>query len=234
MLTISDCWRYLDELKENIPSEWLSKEFGKITKYYKTEKNTRVLGPIENFVKPLAYLIYQAEKNLSRIKLDSSITLTNETVDLTRIGLYLEILKNNNVVGLSEKLNDLTNADKNTFEKIINELDIASSFAKSNHKVEFIPTKSEEQQKTPDLLIDNNIEVECKKKDRESKRDKANNQLWNSLIIKLFNLMESKEKNYFIYIITENDPVEDSLNQLYSHLEKSISRDSEQPRQLAS
>ncbi|MGI0010386.1 MAG: hypothetical protein ACREAE_03195, partial [Nitrosopumilaceae archaeon] len=171
MDVVDNLSKYLDIAKNSFDEAWLKHEYEKINKYYNTDKNTIVLGPIEDYANSLALLLYQAEKNISERKTNSKIFITNETVDTIRLGTYIETLKNSNTAGLAEKLEELKIADKNNFEKIINELDFASGFVKSNHTVEFIKTRSDQSQRTPDLLVDKNIEIECKKKNKLTDRD---------------------------------------------------------------
>ena len=85
------------------------------------------------------------------------VLLPNEAIISTLIGMYIEKLKKANSEGFEEKIIALTKADKNQFEKIIFELDIAYQILIANHKVNFIKTKREEQETTPDLLVDDSI-----------------------------------------------------------------------------
>ena len=219
---INDPSTYLELVKNNLENSWLKQEFEKVEKYYKTKKNTRVLGDIKNYANPLALLIYQAEKNISERRTNSNILISNETVDITRLGTYIDLLKSNNVTGFKEKFNELKLSDNKNFEKIINELNFAGGFAKSNHTVEFIKTQPTENQRTPDLLIDGNIEVECKKKDKLTKRDIQNNDLWNRLQSKSIELMNNFKRFYLIYAYFEKDPTSQIIKKILKELRKAI------------
>lgn len=69
-------------------------------------------------------------------------------------------------------------SDADQFKKIVFELDVATAFVKTSHKVKFVQVESENEKKTPDLLVDDKIEVECKKKERLTKRDTQNQELF--------------------------------------------------------
>lgn len=225
MLTIDDCSAYIAVLKKVINQEWLLTELAKIKKYYETPKNTRVLGEPENYLNPLAFLIYRAELGIENFRHSTKAGIFNELVDATKLGIYLETL--NNVEGISDKINELMRAEKNHFEKLVFELDIASSFLKSNHKVRFLMTKSDDKEQTPDLLIDDNIEIECKKKDRLTKRDRKNQDYWNLIRRKLIELMNKKQKFYLVYLFFEKDPDSDIIHQILKEIRRLINSDSE-------
>lgn len=222
MEIISDPSAYLKLVKDNLENSWLQQEFGKIEKYYETKKNTRILGDIKDYANPLALLIYQSEKNISERRTNSNIVISNETVDIIRLGMYIDELKNNIVIGFEEKFNELKLSDNKNFEKIINELNFASGFTKSNHSVKFVKTQSDENQRTPDLLIDDNIEVECKKKDKLTKRDIQNNDLWNKLQRKSIELMNNFKRFYLIYAYFEKDPNSEIIKKILKELRKAI------------
>ena len=46
---INDLSKYFEVIKETLDETWLKQEQEKIKKYYNTEKNTKVLGTIENY-----------------------------------------------------------------------------------------------------------------------------------------------------------------------------------------
>lgn len=225
MMTIDDSQKYLQLVKDNLDDEWLQSELQIIHDYYKTNKNTRVLGNPEDIFNPLAYLIYQSENALDKKRLDPSLGISQDIMRITTLGTYFEILQNSKVIGFKEKVLELINANKESFEKIIFEINIAAAFLKSNHKVNFIETKSVEHKKTPDLLVDNKIEVECKKKDRLTPRDIKNHDSWNHLQRKLISLMNSIGKFYFIYIYFENDPSSKTIKNVLKKIRKIISSD---------
>ena len=224
MEIISDPSAYLKLVKDNLENSWLQKEFEKIIKYYKTDKNTRVLGKIEDYANPLAFLLYRAEQNISSRKTTPNIPISNETVDATRLGLYLDILQNGNVIAFKEKFDELKNSDQENFEKIFSELNFAGSFVKSNHKVEFVKTQSDAQKRTPDLLVDDNIEVECKKKDKLTSRDRQNNDHWSRLERKTIELMNTFMRFYLIYAYFEKDPNSKMIKNILKELRKTIQR----------
>ncbi len=227
MLTIDDCVNFVNILKDIVDSKWLQKEFEKIQNYFNTPKNIRVLGSIEDSLNPLAYLIYQAEKAIQNFKFDTTIGITQEIAKATTLGMYVASLRKSKVIGFNEKISEMKKSDKDSFEKIVFELNIASSFIRSNHKVEFIKTDSIAHKKTPDLLVDENIEVECKKKDRLTPRDRKNNNSWNTLHRKLIELMNKAKKYYLVYIYFETDPNSKGIQLILRKIRKLINSNSE-------
>lgn len=226
MLTLKDCETYVDILRNSLPQSWYNTESEKIKKYFTTPKNSRILGKTEDVLHPLAYLIYQAEKAIWNSKFDKSLGISQEIARATSLGMYLKSLTNSRVLGLDEKISELLRSNKDSFEKVVFELNIASSFIESGHKVEFIETNSTIHRKTPDLLIDENIEVECKKKDRLTPRDVKNNNSWETLHRKLIKLMVNARKYYLVYIYFETDPNSKKIQEILRKIRKWINSDS--------
>jgi hypothetical protein len=92
------------------------------------------------------------------------------------------------------------------FDKTTFEIPIAAKHAKIGHSVKFIPSCSKEGKRSADLLIDNYIEIECKKKDYTSKQEKRNIEYWNQMGKKLFEIMNYIGHNYSIVIKSEKYP----------------------------
>lgn len=224
MLELDDCIKFVDIIKDQINKEWLDSENEKISNYYKTPKNTRILGKIEDYANPLAYLIYQAENSIRESRLDRKIGPSLELIRATTLGMYFETLLENNVSGIEEKIHDLTISDKDGLEKIIFELDIAQSLVHLNHKVLFIPTNSIEHQKTPDILADELVEFECKKKDRLTKRDRQNEERWKFLARKLTDMMNNFKKFYFVYLFFSEEPTSKSVKSTLHLIRKNIQK----------
>lgn len=222
MMTVDDAQKYLILVKSSLDNDWLQSEFQKIHEYYTTNKNVRVLGYPEDVFQPLSYLIYQAEKALDNKRLDPSLGINQEIMKITTLGTYFEILNNSNVKGFKEKILELMKSNKESFEKIVFEMNIAAAFLNASHKAEFIETQPNEYKKTPDLLIDGEIEVECKKKDRLTPRDIKNHDSWNHLQRKLISLMNSIGKFYFVSIFFENDPSPKSIKEIIKKIRKII------------
>lgn len=222
MLTIPDYTKYIEIIKNHVNASWLQRETEKIRTYYKTKKNTRVLGAIEDYANPLALLIYQAETQAQDNKTSQIKVVFNELATIVRLGLYVENLQTKSIEGFVEKFSELTNANKDQFEKILFEIDMADAFSKANHKVSFIKTDHEEQRQTPDLLVDENIEVECKKKDRLTKRDKINNDHWQFLERKLLELMREQKKFYYVNLFFDDDPTGKSIHEVLRKIRKLI------------
>ena len=60
---------------------------------------------------------------------------------------------------------------------------MAAYNARKKYNVEFIETESYRAKRTPDLLVKNQIEIECKKNDTLSHRDIKNNNNWKNVVV---------------------------------------------------
>jgi hypothetical protein len=111
---------------------------------------------------------------------------------------------------------------KNIFDKTLYELQIASNYSKFGYKVEFIDTRANQGLKTPDLVISDIVEVECKKKDIHSNRDAKNINQWKEIVTKSSIIMNKYKSNYIMHIKTVKDPQSADVQFILNKLENLI------------
>lgn len=155
---------------------------------------------------PLLLKVFLADKQIRESR-GTTLPMTNEIIQLANLGDNLTILFENSVNGLTEKISDLFTAK---FEKTMYEITIAASFIKNGFNLEFIPETTE---KTPDILIHLNegIEVECKKKDDLTPRDRQNDSYWKRFAKSAFSQMDRERKNLIIVLETDDNPKNSDL-----------------------
>jgi hypothetical protein len=155
---------------------------------------------------PLLFKVFLADKQI-RESHGTTLPMTNELIQLANLGDNLTILFENSVSGLTEKISDLFTAK---FEKTMYEITIAATFIKNGFNLEFIPETTE---KTPDILIHLNkgIEVECKKKDDLTPRDRQNDSYWKQFAKNTFSQMDRERKNLIIILETDDNPKNSDL-----------------------
>jgi len=209
-------------LRSQFDANWLNKEIENIKKYYETKNNTRVLGRIENYANPLAYLIYQAETHLNRVKQYNVKNFSTEIIKAINLSMFLKKLQDTNVEGAKQKIKEISTAKTKNFEKLLFEMNIATNFVRGGHKVKFIKTQSDKKIKTPDILVDDCIEVECKQKDRLTKRDIKNNDNWEFLHRQLITFMQKIKRFYFIFIYFKTEPTMQIIKKVQKTLEKHL------------
>ena len=208
-------------VKELVGDAWLSKELQKINSY-KPPKKKRKLSFIdytENF-HPLAFLIYQADKQLKSCVERKFFEVSEEILRLSYLGENLFVLKRQSTKGLDNKIRDLISSDKKLFDKTTYEIEIAASYVRKDHSVEFVETKPKQGRKTPDLLLNNEVEVECKKKDRTTGRDIRNTEYWKLIIRKASGMMEHFGLNYAVFIKTQRDPEKEDVEFILQQLQE--------------
>jgi hypothetical protein len=155
---------------------------------------------------PLFYLLWKCEKYLEGLSGGGLFRPTDEFTKLSSLGEDLVILHNSNIEGLEDKIKDLMSPNE-LFEKTTYEIHIAAKHKKRGHSVRFIPRDSEKGKRSADLLIDNLIEIECKKKDHGSKQDKRNIEYWNQMGKKMYEIMDYVGHNYSVIIKSEKFPM---------------------------
>jgi hypothetical protein len=113
--------------------------------------------------------------------------------------------------GIEKKISNLTSSSE-LFEKTVYEMRVAAAFLEDGHVVEFVETASEEGRQTPDLLVDDAVEVECTKKDAFTKRDTRNIENWQLITRRIGGIMNNAGANYGVMIKTQKDPDNKDVN----------------------
>jgi hypothetical protein len=196
-------------IKELIGKDKLSNEFHIIET--REEQIRKLSSRVPRFgydreFHPLFYLLWKIEKHLK-----DSVTATDEFSRASSLVEDLLTLKNSNTEGLQGKINDLMSSKHELFDKTSYEIHIAAMHVKRGHSVRFLPTDSKSGERTADLLIENQIEVECKKKDHSSKQYVKSIEYWNQMGKKLFGIMDYFGCNYSITVSSEKYPTADDV-----------------------
>jgi hypothetical protein len=226
-LTFDHTIKYLEFIigfiKSKIDEEWLNKQL-QIINSYKPKSPSKITfnDYVQTHFHPLAYLIYQVNKQLSKTYENKFLEVTEEILKLTFIGESLYILSLNKATNLDKKIKELMSRDKNIFDKTCYEIQVAAKFSNLGHRIEFIDTKSDECLKTPDLLISDNVEVECKKKDVFSNRDTKNINRWQEIMRNASTLMDKYNYNYIVYVNTIEDLQSSDIQFIIKKLEDLI------------
>ncbi len=224
-ITFENCIRDISLVKSLVGKDWLIQKLKEIDDY-KPPKQQRRLSFIDYHEKyhPLAYLIYQADKQLKSCTERKYFEPTEQIVKLAYLGDNLLVLRRENVKGLDSKIQDLTSSDKALSDKTTYEIEVASAYVRQEYPIEFVETKSKERIKTPDLFVtfQNGVEIECKKKDRQNDRDIRNNANWKLIIRKSSGMMEHYKVNYGIAIKTEQDPTNEDVKFILMQLDNLI------------
>lgn len=222
-ITFENCIKYIAIVKELVGNAWLSKELENIDSY-KPPKKLRKLSFIDYTEKfhPLAFLIYQTNEQLRSCAEKKFFEVSEEILRLSYLGENLLVLKGQNTKGLDNKIQDLTSSDKKLFDKTTYEFEVASVYARKGYSVEFVETKSKESKKTPDLLINSEVEVECKKKDRTTDRDIRNTENWKLISRKASGMMEHFGLNYAVFVKTQKDPEKEDVKFILQQFQELI------------
>jgi len=207
----------MSEVKDVINREWLNKELQKIESYAPPKDKTKLsfIGYTDQY-HPLAFLIHQVEKQLKAPGANENAT--EEMLRLTQLGENLSILRQNSTQRLDHETCNLS-ASLESYEKTVYELQVAAAYARAKHKVAFLEEKPSEQIQTPDLLIDDRVEVECKKKDGQTDRDKRNHENWKLIMRKASSMMGYLRCNYAVIVKTQRDPVTEDVEFALKKLE---------------
>ncbi len=203
------CEEYIGVVKRLVGDAWLSQELDMIRAYEPPQRPDRLgYGRYYDEFHPLAFLIYQADKQLK-----SCVQATQQVLRLSYLGKNLSVLEKANSEGLDWKVGELTSSTSTKFDKAAYEIEIAAAYAERGYTVEFVETKSNEGMPTPDIFISfaGGLEVECKSKDWKSQRDARNADRWNLIVRRTCGWAEYFGLNYAVYVRTQRDPNENDV-----------------------
>jgi hypothetical protein len=107
-----------------------------------------------------------------------TLHLSQQLVQMGELMSNIATLRNAGVLNAEDRINDLRLDEAERVDSAIHEIRVAAGFVLDGHRVFFIP---EAGSRTPDMLVDDAIEVECKHKCRMSSRDKQRYELYGIL-----------------------------------------------------
>lgn len=111
-----------------------------------------------------------------------SLPLSQQLLQIGELMSNIHTLRNAGTQNLEARIQDLRSDDPERVASVIHELRVAGGYAYEGRRVFFIP---EAGIQTPDLLIDDGIEIECKRKSSASQQDKARFELYGLMQRKL-------------------------------------------------
>ena len=104
-----------------------------------------------------------------------TLHLSQQLLQISELMWNIETIQNAGVMNVETRVNDLRLDNAERVASAIHEIRIAAAFVAEGHRVIFIP---EGGSRTPDMLVDDSIEVECKHKCRISSRDRQRYELY--------------------------------------------------------
>lgn len=147
----------VEELTNEVGSSWLS-----------TAQEVKAGEDIH----PLAQWLLEAERDLRRGEHSQTM------LRLAYLAHSIAALRQASVEGAEQRVARLTVGDQDFFGSTVHELQAAAAFVQTGHQVQFI---AEGDSRSPDLLIDRAIEIECKHKPRDTARDRRRYALYQLL-----------------------------------------------------
>jgi len=242
ILDVKDIKKSFQNIESIFGKNWLEEELTRIASRKPTNTPTThaFLRRKEEF-HPFIPRLRNALADWERCLKSRYLKVTQDLVDVTAFGNYLGRLKCIGIVDREGTVIDesserkLTERLKNprSFEKARYELQIASAYSLRYNQVYFILESKKWRAKTPDLhvVIDGQrVQIECKKKDDLTLRDKKNNEVWRELSVKLLDLMTKKRLSYLVILRFDEDPIYDQLETYFSVAKKLIEKDGRNTR----
>jgi hypothetical protein len=149
-------------------------------------------------------LALQFDQVLTQVAEGNQLNVTPALADLSRLAVSVRLLDQAGATGLDERLLRLQ-GDYDLFESTSFELNVAADFARNGHTVEFLP-ESTDGDRTPDLVVDNAVEVECKKKFTRTQRDRRNEESWDLISRRIWAAHSAPGTSLRVDLTTDTDP----------------------------
>ena len=165
--------------------------------------------------------ILKLEKELSKSDTDE-FNIDETLLKIIALIKTINNLLNSNVKGIRNRLKDLT-SDDGIFEKTFFELLVANYFVGLNPNLQFLETRSNDGIKTPEMIFDNSIEIECKMKDKLTSRDFKNIKAFEKIEKELNKHMDSSGNYSGIRIVFDKDIPDDAISELIENIKYGIS-----------
>jgi len=159
---------------------------------------------------PLGFLIYSGNDFLAHLSNGEVPPRYEEYLRVACLSHCVLYLVDAGTQGILDRLETLKKHDDALFEKAEYEIQVGYWYAVSNHSVEFLQPLFRDSRRTPDILVDGMIEVECKRKDSFSGSDLAIMRSFGAVIRGCTRTMEKTGRNYAV--ILESDTGMDTIN----------------------
>jgi hypothetical protein len=191
-----------------IDEQWLEAEIEKIAATEGQPMPGNRLGARQR-THPLGELVYQVRGEL-RSWGTPSFRATPQLAKLGALASAIERLRNLSVLGVEQRIPNLMSSDWNLFESTRFELEVADLHTQLGRSVMFIPEVP--GHRTPDMLIDETVEVECKRRVHLSQRDLGMREIWRQLQQRLHPLLAVEGRHYRIEMSTRTAPQRPDAN----------------------
>jgi len=159
---------------------------------------------------PLGFLIYSGNDFLTHLFNDEMPPRYEEYLRIACLSHCMVALIDAGTQGILDRLETLKKHNDALFEKAEYEIQVGYWYVVSNHSIEFLQPSFEDSHRTPDILVDGMIEVECKRKDSFSGSDLAIMRSFAAVIRGCTRTMEKTGRNYAV--ILESDTGMDTVN----------------------
>lgn len=203
--------RGLESLRAHLGAEWVDREVDAALTFRQSD-TTGGRGHRRRF-HPAADLFARVRHHI-----DQSPTPISPTRDLIRLGILgqqISLLKQAGVTGISEKITSLRSDNWGLFASTTFEIEAAALHVQIGRHAKFVP---EGPQRTPDLLVDNEVEIECKSLSQLTQRDENNREMWSQLRRKIWAATRGGS-GYYVQFETTNDVRQEDIAWVLEHLE---------------
>jgi hypothetical protein len=199
----SEHFSYIERFVHDIGKEWLESELAK-------QADRR--APLVNWIE-----LYITSENSTRPNLA-------EVFALARLARSLDILRRAGIDRVDEVAKSLKQRDSHKFHSTVHELITASGYVDAGYQVELIP--EDKSRRRPEMVVADEIEVECKLKMPPTERDKGRYELYDLLKRRAEKLVEGHDSpGVEVWVTFTEEPVREDIDELLALIRQAIRPD---------
>ena len=210
----------IEALRETLSVDWVDETVRVIEEQIRRPKK---LPAVEVASHPIGELFHRV---LPALKSGSA-----SRYDIARLGAIAEDVLTpleSDVAGAESRLERLKSEDLALVDSTLYEFGVATMLLRRGHAVRFLKEKPTEGARTPDLLVDESVEVECKRRGT-TRQEAEDRELWELFNRRAVRLITSKQRSLAIEFFSADGPTRDGVDWALRELRRQLSGDASLP-----
>lgn len=184
----------IGRLRSHIGVDWLDREVDRVLRWPVRREPRRF--------HPVVVLYAQVERQLKTSA--TAFAVSWESLALADLARAVEVLEAKSVTNLGERLDKLSSNDFDEAASTIYELECGAAYIMAGHSVAFLRVSAEQRRRRADLMVDGQVEVECKRK--RALEFPARQSLYELAARRVDKLLEGTDKGVRVETYTRGEP----------------------------
>ncbi|MDP1537712.1 MAG: hypothetical protein Q8L95_11065 [Burkholderiales bacterium] len=202
-MTASSIISIIHELEDIVGKKWIQNAIANIEEEVRRPKK---LPAVEIQHHPLGYLFHQVLPGL-----DPRSSDLGNTIRLAGIASDVVKTVRSGVEGVQDRVERLKSSDHTEVRSTFYEFGVSAMLVERNHEVRFFEEMSVAGRRTPDLLVDGAVEIECKQKGK-TQQEMADWELWELFYRKVNRWLTARHRSYSVELFTDERPTRSDVD----------------------